>query len=105
MAGQMNGRLGHGDRAGSVEAGQRGRAVSMTGPFATKPGRHGGGGQILDAVAAATLQVSNACPDAAKLCTKKYKKNLDREKLRILKAQVLQIQLLLSSSDPSLLSI
>jgi hypothetical protein len=71
MAGQVNGRLGHDDRAGSVEAGQRGRAVSMAGPFATEPGRHGGGGQVLDAVAAASLQVSNARPDAAKLCTTK----------------------------------
>jgi hypothetical protein len=63
----------------------------MTGPFATEPGRHGGGRQVLDAVAAASLQVSYARPDAAKLCTTKIQKKLDREKLRIVKAQVLQI--------------
>jgi hypothetical protein len=46
----------------------------MTGPFATETGRHGGGGQILDAVAAASLQVSNARPDAAKFCTTEIQK-------------------------------
>jgi hypothetical protein len=87
MAGQMNGRLGHDDRARRQVRGDgqcQWRSGSMTGPFATEPGRHGGGGQILDTVAAASLQVSNARPDAAKLCTTKIQKIIRQRKTKLL---------------------
>ena len=56
--------------------------MSMTGPFATKPGRHGGGGQVLNAVAAASLQVSNARPDAAKFCTTEIQNKFRQRKTK-----------------------